>query len=149
MCGHSIPSRVCPTRPSGIQSWPKSGLASWSARRTKSGKAFATHQVDNPLHVVKGWFADTFPVEAPKIDQIAVLHIDADWYESVKLVLRTFYPKVAPGGWVIFDDYQMWNGAKLAAEEYRREMNIELPLMLRHVWQKRPEGLAQQPNVAV
>jgi O-methyltransferase len=71
------------------------------------------------LHIREGWFEDTFPEAAPAIDQIAVLHVDGDWYESVRLTLETFYPKVVPGGFVIIDDYGTWPGAMRATDEYR------------------------------
>ena len=100
--------------------------------------------LDNPLHIVSGWFEDTLATAAENIESIAVLHVDADWYESVMIVLRTFYPKLSPGGWVVIDDYEMWSGAKVAADEFRREMNIPTPIVDRHIWQK-PTERREQP----
>lgn len=77
------------------------------------------------LHIVKGWFQDTFLYEAPKIGQIALLHIDADWYESVKICLETFYPKVSSGGYIEFDDYGKFPGCKKAVHEYFARHNIQ------------------------
>src|SRR5262249_42619086 len=37
----------------------------------------------------EGWFQDTLPV-ANDVSRIALLHVDADWYDSVMLCLRTF-----------------------------------------------------------
>jgi SAM-dependent methyltransferase len=81
------------------------------------------------LNVVKGWFQDSFPVAAPKIDSVAVLHADGDWYESVRLTLETFYPKLSPGGFVVIDDYNDWEGAKNATDEYRAAHGIDAPLV--------------------
>ncbi len=51
-------------------------------------------------------------------DQIAVLRLDTDWYESTKFELEHFYDKVACGGIVIVDDYGHWKGCKKAVDEF-------------------------------
>ncbi len=62
---------------------------------TKPGQAFAvTGITDNILHLRKGWFEETLPRDAPEIGDIAVLHIDSDWYASVKVCLQVLYPQV-------------------------------------------------------
>lgn len=72
------------------------------------------------VHIVKGWFQDTF--QTVDIPRIAVLHIDADWYESVKLTLERFYDCVEPGGFIIFDDYGFWEGCRQAVDEFLNGM---------------------------
>jgi O-methyltransferase len=67
--------------------------------------------------IVPGWFQDTL-AQAP-IQRIALLHIDADWYESVRFVLDTLYPRVTPGGYVVLDDYGYWQGCRTAWEEFQ------------------------------
>jgi hypothetical protein len=114
---------------------------------TKLRKGFRDYGLDNPLHVVKGWFDETLPDQADNIDRIALLHIDADWYESVRIVLETLYSKVSPGGWIAVDDYHVWRGAREAVDEFRYEMNIETPLLDHHYWQK-PNEDADQPLTA-
>src|SRR6185437_369283 len=64
----------------------------------------------------KGWFDRTFP--AANIPQIALLHIDADFYESVKLALETWEPRVSPGGCIQIDDYSSFIGCRRAVDEY-------------------------------
>lgn len=68
------------------------------------------------VHFVKGWFEQTIP--AATVQEIALLHIDADWYESVTLVLSTLYDRVVPGGYVVFDDYNFWEGCTRAAHDF-------------------------------
>jgi O-methyltransferase len=68
------------------------------------------------VKIVEGWFQDTFPT-AP-IYQIALLNIDADWYESVKLCLETFYDRIVPGGFVSIDDYGHWPGCRRAVDDF-------------------------------
>jgi O-methyltransferase len=110
-----------------------------SQERVRQG--FRDYGLRNPLHLVKGWFDETLPAQAENIDKIAVLHIDADWYESVRLVLRAFYPKLSPGGWVAVDDYAWLRGARLAVDEFRRDTGIEAPLIDHHYWRKPPGGI--------
>jgi O-methyltransferase len=74
------------------------------------------------IKIVPGWF-DTTLVKA-QLDRIAILHIDADWYKSVKLVLDVFYHKVVPGGFVILNDYDTWSGCNQALAEFLAENNI-------------------------
>jgi len=68
------------------------------------------------LHFLPGLFQDTLP-HAP-IGAIAVLHVDGDWYESVKVCLESFYDRVSPGGVIQFDDYAHWAGARKAVDEF-------------------------------
>ena len=81
------------------------------------------------VRIIKGWFDQTFPREASNIENIALLHIDADWYESVKICLDTFYPKVVRGGYIEFDDYGTWEGCKKAVDEYFAREHINVPLL--------------------
>jgi hypothetical protein len=64
---------------------------------------------------VKGWFQDTVPRNT--IEQIALLRLDGDLYESTKVCLEHLYPKVQPGGYIIVDDYAM-EGCRKAVDEY-------------------------------
>lgn len=70
------------------------------------------------IHIVKGWFDSTVPATIVDIGDIAVLHVDCDWYESVALSLAAFYDKVVPHGVVIIDDYGCWLGARKAVDEF-------------------------------
>lgn len=68
------------------------------------------------VRIVEGFFADTFPtVNTP---QIALLNVDSDWYESVKICFERFYDAVVPGGFVSIDDYGTWPGCRLAVDEF-------------------------------
>jgi O-methyltransferase len=68
------------------------------------------------IHYVKGRVEDTLPVEAP--DQIAILRLDTDWYQSTKHELEHLFPRLAPGGVLIIDDYGHWEGSRKACDEY-------------------------------
>jgi hypothetical protein len=77
---------------------------------------FQSLQIDEDVHLVKGLFQQTLP--ATDIPRIALLHIDGDWYDSVKVCLEHLYDRVVPGGIIQFDDYGYWQGAKKAVDEF-------------------------------
>ena len=74
--------------------------------------------------LVKGMFADTLPRSG--VGAVSVLHIDCDWYESVKACLDAFYPRVSPGGIIQVDDYGHWKGAREAVDELLKERSQEV-----------------------
>ncbi len=76
----------------------------------------------------KGWFAESFAGPLP--EKISFLHCDADWYESVLLVLRTMYPRVALGGCIVLDDFGYWEGCREAFYTWCHEQG-ERPLLER------------------
>lgn len=78
------------------------------------------------VHIVTGRYEDTLPKLQPF--PTVLLHLDCDWYESVKLCLRTFYDSVVTGGAVVFDDYGYWSGCRKAVDEFIAERSIEVKL---------------------
>jgi O-methyltransferase len=78
------------------------------------------------IQIVAGWFHETLPT-AP-IDRIALLHIDADWYGSVKLCLERFYELLEPGAVVVLDDYYDWPGCKAALDDFARARSLRIAL---------------------
>ena len=81
------------------------------------------------LTITKGWFEQTLP--KAELPATAILHIDADWYDSVKVVMETCYPKVVPGGYVILNDYGFWEGCDRAVEDYFAERKLAQPEIVR------------------
>jgi hypothetical protein len=73
-------------------------------------------------HLVKGRFQDTLP--RADVGAIALLHVDGDWYESVKVCLECLYDRVTPGGLIQIDDYGHWQGARKAVDEFLRARTI-------------------------
>lgn len=68
------------------------------------------------IHYVAGDVKDTLPDQAP--EQIALLRLDTDWYESTRHEMETLFPRLQRGGVLIIDDYGHWQGAKKAVDEY-------------------------------
>jgi O-methyltransferase len=78
------------------------------------------------IHFVKGKVEDTIPEYAPS--HIALLRLDTDWYESTRHELIHLFPRIAPGGVIIIDDYGHWQGARQAIDEYFEDHNIQILL---------------------
>jgi hypothetical protein len=79
--------------------------------------------LDEQVVFLEGWFRDTLP-SAP-IEQLAILRLDGDLYESTIDALLALYDKVSVGGFVIVDDYGVFPGCR-GVEAF--EQNAALPI---------------------
>lgn len=86
------------------------------------------HVASEQTTIREGWFADSFQLPLP--EKVALLHCDADWYESVLLVLETFYPRVVEGGCIVLDDFGYWEGCREAFYAFCYKHNVR-PLLER------------------
>jgi O-methyltransferase len=86
----------------------------------------STRYPEQRIHFVEGLVEETLPAEAA--EEIAVMRLDTDWYSSTKHELEQLYPRLAPGGVLILDDYGHWQGARRAVDEYFAENQINLLL---------------------
>lgn len=103
--------------------WAASGIDTVRANMERTGYP------PERVHYVPGKVEDTIPGAMP--EQIAVLRLDTDWYESTRHELEHLAPLVAPGGVLVIDDYGHWQGARKAVDEWlaaRKE-----PVMLTRV----------------
>ncbi len=112
------------------------GAARGTVERVR--ECFARYCVGVSPHIVRGWFENTLAASAPRVGTIALLHIDADWYESMRLALEALYPLVAPGGFIAVDDYGHggFPGVKLAVEEFRAQVQDRSAVVDNHFWRK-------------
>lgn len=78
------------------------------------------------VHLVPGKVEDTLPAHAP--EQIALLRLDTDWYESTKHELIHLWPRLVRGGICIIDDYGHWAGCRKAVDEYFADLGITVLL---------------------
>jgi hypothetical protein len=76
--------------------------------------------------IIGGWFHETIHRVTPS--QIAVLRVDCDWYDPVKLVLEQLEPLVPDYGVIILDDYCAWAGCVLATHEYLAKHRLAWPI---------------------
>tara|TARA_B100001094_G_scaffold171254_1_gene165600 strand:+ start:1056 stop:2417 length:1362 start_codon:yes stop_codon:yes gene_type:complete len=71
--------------------------------------------INNNVSFIKGKYEDTL---SELNDFVSFAHIDCDWYESVKCVLKYVIPNLVVNGIVIIDDYNCWQGTNKAVDEY-------------------------------
>ena len=65
---------------------------------------------------IQGKYEDILPeIETRK--HFGLIHIDCDWYESVKSVLSYLKDNIHPGAIIQVDDYSNWQGSRMAIEE--------------------------------
>ena len=82
--------------------------------------ALANYPEDKVRYVV-GDVVKTLAGNKP--EQIAILRLDTDFYDSTKAELEQLYGLLSPGGILIIDDYGSWDGARKAVDEF----NAALP----------------------
>ena len=70
------------------------------------------------ITLVPGYFADT--LETLPSTRFSFVHLDCDIYESYKQTLQYFYPRMSPGGIILFDEYNdpPWPGCNLAVDKF-------------------------------
>jgi O-methyltransferase len=78
--------------------------------------------LDDQVRFLPGWFKDTLQ-DAP-IEQIAVLRLDGDLYESTIQALDALYPRLSSGGFCIIDDYYALKACEQAVTDYRQKHGI-------------------------
>jgi O-methyltransferase len=78
--------------------------------------------LDEQVVFLEGWFKVTLP-DAP-ITQLAILRLDGDMYGSTMDALTALYPKLAPGGFCIIDDYGAIDACRQAVTDYRAAEGI-------------------------
>ena len=74
------------------------------------------------VEFVVGDVAETLPLGSS--EEIALLRLDTDWYESTRAELEFLYPVLSGGGVCIIDDYGHWDGSRRAVDEFLSEAGI-------------------------
>jgi hypothetical protein len=87
---------------------------------------YGTLYCQERISFIKGRVEDTVPKFAP--NQIAILRLDTDFYESTKHELEHLYPRLARGGVIIINTYRRWRGCKQAVDEYFSRNQISILL---------------------
>jgi len=63
---------------------------------------------------VKGLYQDTLVLDEP----VAFAHVDCDWFDSVNTCIDRIADHVSPGGMVLFDDYNSFEGCRRAVDSW-------------------------------
>jgi hypothetical protein len=71
---------------------------------------------EQQLFFVKGKVEDTLPGTLP--GEISLLRLDTDWYASTLHELQHLFPLLVKNGFLLIDDYGVWQGAQKATDEY-------------------------------
>jgi hypothetical protein len=101
----------------------KSRIWAYSPEEDARRNLESTGYPANHLHFVKGLVEETIPAYAP--EQISILRLDTDWYESTKHELVHLFPRLSRNGILILDDYGHWEGARKAVDEYFLAHNLK------------------------
>jgi len=83
----------------------------------KVKKTFENFQIpitNNNIELIQGLYKDIMIIK----QQVALAHIDCDWYESVLTCLTRIEPMNVSGGTIIIDDYYAWSGCTEAVDSY-------------------------------
>ncbi|MBI2452654.1 MAG: class I SAM-dependent methyltransferase [Parcubacteria group bacterium] len=81
------------------------------------------------VHIEQGWFQDTLPAAKKQVGPIALLRMDADWYESTRCILENLFDSVVQGGYVIIDDYYCWEGCRRAVDEFVQTRKLKISIV--------------------
>lgn len=74
--------------------------------------------LDEQVRFLQGWFRETLP-SAP-IEELSLIRLDGDMYESTYVALESLYPKLSRGGYLIVDDYGAVPSCRKAVHDFRR-----------------------------
>lgn len=123
-----------------FEGFPEPSAEDASSRTTKKGQFSQTSVADvllvmkqagiqkefieKRVTLVPGFFDKSLKSSSP--DTIALLHLDVDLYQSYRDCLDVLYPKVSPGGVILFDEYEdkEFPGAKKAVDEFFGAKNV-------------------------
>jgi predicted O-methyltransferase YrrM len=89
---------------------------------------FARYELlDDQVKFLKGWFKDTLASAA--IDRLALLRLDGDLYASTMDALTALYDRLAPGGFVVIDDYGSLPSCQQAVIDFRSRRAIDAAIL--------------------
>jgi hypothetical protein len=90
-------------------------------------KTFSAYECEN-YTIIKGFVKDALKPEKFPVEKIALLRIDVDSYSATRETLDLLYSKVVKGGYIIFDDSELWESNK-AVTDFFTEKGIEFQFM--------------------
>jgi O-methyltransferase len=89
-------------------------------------ESFARLGLDGGVEFLPGFFEESLAALARRA--WSLVRIDADTYEPTRAALDALYPGLAPGGYVVLDDYGSFEGCRRAVDEFRSEHRISEPI---------------------
>ncbi|OGY21977.1 MAG: hypothetical protein A3A65_02945 [Candidatus Chisholmbacteria bacterium RIFCSPLOWO2_01_FULL_49_14] len=122
--GHPEPSVISGLDSEIMKDWAGTMIASQADVR-KALKTVDAYSEEH-IRIVPGWFQDS--LLSKPIREIALLHIDADWYDATLLCLEKLYLSIVAGGYLVIDDYDnpSFPGVKQAVREFFADKTKEI-----------------------
>ena len=105
--------------------WHREPLLAVSADEVRASFA-RLGLLDERVRFLEGLFADTLPALDDRT--WAVVRLDGDMYESTMDGLRSLWPGLAPGGFLIVDDYGAVDACRQAVDDFRAAQGIRTPI---------------------
>jgi hypothetical protein len=87
---------------------------------------FARFGLSEGVRFVPGFFEDTLPGLSD--GRWAIVRLDGDTYEATMTALGSLYPGLAPGGYLVIDDYGALEECRRAVDDFRERHGITEPL---------------------
>ena len=87
-------------------------------------KHFKKLDLEKKATFIKGDVLKTLNEETNLPEEIALLRLDTDWYESTKHEMNLLYPRLQKDGVLLIDDYGDWQGCRKAIDEYLSEHDL-------------------------
>ena len=78
------------------------------------------------IGLVEQWLPKIDRFIKPKDAPHAIVRLDTDWYETVKIELEILWPRITLGGFLIIDDYGHYFGQRKAVDEYFANRPVKL-----------------------
>jgi len=117
--GFPAPSREDALEDGSFHERTREGLYSDTSYDTLCSRISALGYAQN-IRVLKGFFIDTLPLLSEL--KFNIVHLDCDLYESYRTCLNFLYPRLVPGGYMVFDEYDIavpvYPGARKAIDEF-------------------------------
>lgn len=88
---------------------------------------FERFGLDSGVEFVAGFFADTMPELSDR--RWSIVRLDGDTYDATWLTLESLYPNLAPGGYLIVDDYGALRECARAVDDFRDQLGLSEPLV--------------------
>jgi hypothetical protein len=87
---------------------------------------FARFGYEGGVRFVPGFFEET--MHGLRGRRWSVVRLDGDTYKATWLTLEALYPGLAPGGYLVLDDYCFLPACRRAVDDFRREHGITEPI---------------------
>jgi hypothetical protein len=99
---------------------------------------------ENQIFIIEGWFEKSIPLLAKDMDDIAILRLDGDLYNSTYVCLKYLYPKVIKAGLVIIDDWALPGCRQAVLDYFGLDYNGPGEKNIHSFWNNNPEFIKDE-----